>query len=96
MAQILFIGASCGAFGFLMENVLIKPGEVFAFVRRIGDKYLRTDGYLQKVLYACGKCCGGNLALWYYLLEFDPIRGFAAAVWAILIALFLKKLYVEY
>jgi len=65
-----------GIFGFLMANVLTKPGEVFGFIPRwfsnkFGhdiSEYRNGIYWLAKVTWMCGKCIAGNIALWYSLI----------------------------
>lgn len=79
-----------GVFGYLMANVLTKPGEVFGFLPRwFSNKYghdiseYRTSIYwLAKVTWMCGKCIAGNIAIWYSL-TFDIYGMFYNVVIAI-------------
>lgn len=88
-----------GGFGFLMENVLTKPGEIFGewptLVHRITgnrEDYMNWWQYwLYRIAYKCGKCVAGNIALIYYTInQLDAV--FCGVVIAIITAHFLKKL----
>lgn len=94
-----------GVLGFLMQEHLTAPGEVFSWLRKAVNRFTREGKrnkacyWLQRVTVGCAKCIAGNAALWFYLVQFEFLLAFQGAILAIFFAVILNqanKLYEQY
>lgn len=95
----MFKGFVFGGMGYVFITILIAQDSIFSFYRPFIQRLLFGKGYdkmtpfrtkLDKVLTQCPACFSGQLAFWFYILDFKGLFGWASCVCFSI--LFAKKL----
>lgn len=98
----MFKGFVFGGIGYVFITILIAQDSIFSFYRPFIQRLLFGKCYnkmtpfrmkLDQVLTQCNICFSGQLAFWFYLLDFKGFFGWAACVcFSILFSKILNKL----